>query len=354
MKKNAKILSLAVGAAIVAALILGAYVFSGKVQAQPEFQKGMCYTSWSKDGYNTAKSDKSLEKVKSINTEWAAILATWYQDSCFATKIFPTTNTPSDESVKRAVERAHSLGMKAMVKPHLDIISTDEGGWRGEIACVREPDWKKWFESYKKFILHYAKIAEDTKAEMFCIGTELTSTTTPEHTDAWRDIISAIRKVYKGKLTYAANWSEEYLHIRFWDALDYAGIDAYFPLSSKDDPTYEDLMKGWERWVPEIETWQATINKPVIFPEVGYHSATGAARHPWQHELGMGVDMELQVTCYKALVDTFWGKDWFYGLYWWNWGTDVRMGGKSNRDFTPQNKPAQDYIKKSFGEKSPR
>ncbi|MBL7157399.1 MAG: hypothetical protein ISS92_04465 [Candidatus Omnitrophica bacterium] len=354
MNKNAKVLSLAVGVAILAALLLAVYVFSGKSFVQPEFQKGMCYTTWSQNAYNTKKSDASLEKIKSINTEWASVLTTWYQDTCFATKIYSTSNTPSDESIKRAIDKVHSLGMKAMIKPHLDLVSTDEGGWRGEISCMREPDWKKWFESYKKFVLHYAKIAQKTNAEMLCIGTELASTTTAEHTEAWKDVISSIRKVYKGKLTYAANWSEEYLQIRFWDVLDYAGIDAYFPLSSKSEPTYEDLMEGWKRWVPEIEEWQATIDKPVIFPEVGYHSASGAARHPWQHELGMGVNMELQVLCYRALVDTFWGKEWFYGPYWWDWGTDVRMGGEQNRGFTPQNKPAQDYVKELYGEKAPR
>ena len=51
------------------------------------------------------------------------------------------------------------------------------------------------------------------------------------------------------------------------------------------------------------------------------------------------------------MVDTFWERDWFYGIYWWNWGTDVRMGGKSNRGFTPQNKPAEEYIAELYKRK---
>jgi len=318
---------------------------------EAEFQKGMCYTSWNKLAYKSPRSDKSLEKLKSINTEWVAILTTWYQDNCFAREIFATSDTPSDEGLKEAIEKAHELGMKVMVKPHLDLLSTEQGGWRGEIACVREPDWDIWFKSYKDFILHYAEIAEETNSEMLCIGTELTAVTMGNNTQRWLDLIKEVREVYKGNLIYAANWNEEYLQIQFWHALDYAGIDAYFPLSNKDKPSYKELMEAWKRWLPEIQDWQEKVNMPIIFPEVGYRSSVGAAKQPWDHSPGPQVDLELQKNCYKALVDTFWDKNWFYGIYWWNWGTDVRMGGKTNRGFTPQNKPAQDYIEKLYRRK---
>ncbi|MEE9500124.1 MAG: hypothetical protein V3V42_02400, partial [Candidatus Omnitrophota bacterium] len=161
--------------------------FIARKQFQPVFQKGMCYTTWNKTAYGTAGSDKSLEKLSGLNVGWVAILATWYQDDCFSTKIFPTGKTPSDESVKRAIMKAHSLGMKVMLKPHLDILSTDYGSWRGEIASVKESDWQVWFESYRNFMLHYAKIAEETDVEILCIGTELTSATAT-NTDMWRGL----------------------------------------------------------------------------------------------------------------------------------------------------------------------
>jgi hypothetical protein len=316
--------------------------FVGRERFTPVFQKGMCYTTWSKNAYNTKKSADSLKRLRDINVTWVAILSTWYQDHCFATKIFPTGKTPSDESVTKAITDAHALGLKVVLKPHLDLISTEYGGWRGEITCTSEPDWDRWFASYRDFILHYAKMAQKQGVEMYCIGTELTEATT--HTAQWKELIRAVRAVYKGDLTYAANWSDEYLHIRFWDDLDYAGIDAYFPLANKDKPTYEELMEAWIPWAGEIEQWQKTVNKPVIFPEVGYRSSLGTARQPWEHVPGPKVDVELQKECYRAMVDTFWNKEWFYGVYWWNWGTDKRMGGKHNRGFTPQNKPVEGYV----------
>ena len=61
--------------------------------------------------------------------------------------------------------------------------------------------------SYKDYILTYAKAAEELNAEMLCIGTELEQFVI-ERPNFWKKLIREIRNVYKGKLTYAANWDE--------------------------------------------------------------------------------------------------------------------------------------------------
>ncbi len=338
---------------------------AGCAPAKPkyEFQKGMCYVTWSKDRYASMASDESLKALAKTGTKWVAIVPTWYQEKCHTTTIFSTQSSPTDESVIHAISTAHSLGMKVMLKPHLDLIDLSSGSWRGDIACISESDWRDWFNSYRDFILHYAKLAQDNKVEMLCIGTELTSIAMIRE-DMWKNVvIKPTREVYKGPLTYAANWNTEFRHINFWDALDYVGIDAYFPLSDdKERPSLEEIKQGWQQWVKDLETFQAKVNKPIIFPEVGYYSAKGTAIKPWEEPQRAEIDLQLQADCYEALLDTFWNKDWFYGVYWWKWGTNVRFGGKNNRGYSMQNKPAQDVVtkwyrkspskkKKLFGEK---
>ena len=242
LNKN-KILTLIGTAVLFSAFVIFAArtAWCAAAKGKYEWQKGMCYTTWSKERYSSRQSDESLEALAKTGTKWVSILTTWYQEKCYTTKIFPTEKSPSDESLIHAINKAHSLGMKVMLKPHLDIIDTSEGSWRGEIACISEPDWNAWFESYRDFILHYAKIAQENKVEIFCIGTELTSVATIRG-DMWKGIvIKPVRNVYKGPLTYAANWNVEYMHVSFWDEMDYLGIDAYFPLSEKDKPTPKDL-----------------------------------------------------------------------------------------------------------------
>jgi len=318
-----------------------------------EFQNGMCYVTWNKDRYLSEGSDASLEEMARTGTEWVALTINWYQDKCYTTSIFSTEKTPSDLSLIHAIDKIHSLGMKVLLKPHLDLLDTSGGSWRGEIACARDTDWDAWFDSYGDFITHYARMAQEHDVELFCIGTELTSVATIKESLWKTKVIKPVRDVYKGPLTYAANWNEEYTHVKFWDEMDYVGIDAYFPLSEKDSPSLDELREGWKHWVEEIEAFQAKVNKPIIFPEVGYCSAKGTAKMPWEDLQRGDVDLRLQADCYQTLLEAFWDKDWFYGVYWWRWGTDVKFGGPLNRGYSLQNKPAEHIIREWYSKPTP-
>ena len=336
---------------VAAALVIAALGFAGTNLLKPnspvEFQKGFCYVAWTKNGYQNTNSVESMEQMAALGTNWTCLVTTWFQDRIDSTDIHPSrSKTPSDESLRFAIRKMGELNIKVTLKPHLDIIQS-EGRWRGEIGFTNPADWQAWFASYADFVLHYARLAQEEDVQMLCIGTELT-TATLSHPELWRELIKKIRGVYSGKLTYAANWSDEFSDIAFWDQLDYAGIDSYFPLVASDNPTEEQLKSVWQDWLKMIEPWQKRINKPVIFTEIVYKSAVGSADEPWAHSPAGSVDLELQSNCYQALLATFYDKPWFYGLYWWYWGANPEMGGKFHRGFTPQNKPAQEVVKEWY------
>jgi len=336
---------------IAAAAIFGPKFFRpGKAVAG--FQKGVGYVTWSKDSYLTPGSDQSLAEIKELGADWVSILVTWYQTNIRSGDIQKTENTPSDEAVTHAIQEAHKLGLKVMLKLHLDLLDKSDASWRGEIGCLKEADWDEWFRKYTDYVMYYVDIANKEKAEMICIGTELSTVATVKGY-LWREIIKKVRKNYSGLLTYAAHW-DRYLDIRFWDMLDYIGINAYFPLTVKMVPTYEELKAEWTKWVEEIEAFQQKTGKPVLFPEAGCSSADGAAIRPWEHVSRREVNVKLQADFYRALLDVFWEKEWFYGLYWWCWGTNVHMGGEHNRGFTPQNKPAEQVVKEWYAKPDPR
>lgn len=340
---------------IIAAILFLALSLTGDsypAARKSEFQKGMNYVTFSKERLSTNDSDASLKALSRTGVRWVAIIVTWYQESCSSTSIFPTKMSPSDESVIHAIDTIHSLGMRVMLKPHIELVDTSGGSWRGEISCAKD-DWDAWFDSYAMFVTHYAKIAQEHKVEIFCVGTELTSVAVMKKSSWKEKIIGPARGIYGGPLIYAANWDEEYRNVVFWDDMDYIGIDAYFPLSDKDRPTYDEIVKGWEEWAKDIEEFQARVDKPIVFTEAGYCSAPGTTKIPWEEVAKGGVDMQLQADCYRALLETFWKKRWFYGVYWWKWGTSVKFGGPSNRGFTPQNKTAQDVIKKWYNKSVP-
>ncbi len=280
--------------------------------AAGEFHRGVNFTSYNEVDLALKESDAMLEYLKTINVGHVCMIVTWYQETLESMTMTPDPQggrTPRDEALGHAINKAHSLGLKVMLKPHVDIQS---GEFRGDI-----PGEEEWFKNYEDFILKYAKFAAKFNVELFCIGTELSGTPT-KWEPQWRKVIKDVRGVYKGPITYAANW-DEYKYVPFWNDLDYMGIDAYFPLTNKNDPTKEELIQAWEREAKQIEEFlkKKGINKPVIFTEAGYASADGANKRPWE-VTSKSEDQREQADCLDALMAVMSNRVWFSGLYVWN------------------------------------
>jgi len=281
-----------------------------------EFQRGVNYTSWDVEELLSDNSDFSLIYLSELGVGHLALMAVYYQDTAVSNVIYADPEkTVSDESLGRAINVIHALGMKVMLKPHVDLIDED--------ARVNIIPSDAWFASYKSFILHYAELAAKYNVEMLCIGTELSNTTTTRWTDKWLDIIKAVKEVYKGPLTYAANW-DEYETVSFWPELDYIGMDAYFPLTNKVNPTKEELIAGWQKNADALENWLKTsgLNKPIIFTEIGYDTIEGSNKQPWRILPTLSTYKESQdeqANCLESLFEVLSKRSWFKGFYWWNY-----------------------------------
>lgn len=260
----------------------------------------------------------------------------------------------SDRGVGATARMARKFGIRTLLKPHVWLNQVREGRWRGEIAMENEEDWTTWFTSYEAFIMHYAELAARSDIEALCIGTELHGTVHRER--EWRELIAKIGAVYDGPLIYAANWHDEFEDVPFWDALDYIGIQAYFPLVDNHSPTVKELRAGWDRHMPSIEGVHQRYDKPILITEIGYHSATDAAIKPWEWDADNTSpyyeDVQTQVNAYEAFFATFWDKPWFAGAYIWKWFPDHTFtGGIYDEEFTPQNKPAEDVMRRWYTRK---
>ncbi|MEM9216605.1 MAG: glycoside hydrolase TIM-barrel-like domain-containing protein [Cyanobacteria bacterium P01_F01_bin.150] len=264
----------------------------------------------------------------------------------------------TDEGLTVTTDIAHSLNIHTLLKPHIWLTNASESKWRTDIEMQSEDDWQRWFADYRAFILHYARFAQAHNIEVLCIGTELQTTAVQREAD-WRSLIAEIRQIYQGQLTYAANWYKAFEEIRFWDALDFIGIQAYFPLADYENPTLADLKAGWQRHIPSIEAVYQRYKKPVLFTELGYRSEENAAIAPWEWpdwgeelrptRLATPEGLTTQSKCYEAFFQTVWPKDWFAGVYFWKWFPTLRPdAAKIGRGFTPQNKPAEEVMGKWY------
>jgi hypothetical protein len=274
-----------------------------------------------------------------------SVLVTQYMDSPGSAVIHPVLGkTHSDEEIRELLGLLRERGIRIAFKPHVDIV---DGTWRGMISHATQQDKEQWFAAYTKFVVHYAALCEEYGVEMFVVGTEFESLVGAENRLLWEGVIAAVRSVFSGTLTYAANW-DGYGNVCFFDLLDIAGVDAYFPLSDKSDPTFEELKAGWENyawqgtthnWLAEIRAFQQQINKPILFSEIGYRSSDYAARAPWDYEEERPINLALQQRCYQAFNEVFKQEEWFAGSLVWIGQPYKDDGGLLDSSFSPLNKP---------------
>lgn len=153
----------------------------------------------------------------------------------------------SDEGLASTARFARALGIRTLLKPHLWLRG---GEWVGEIEMRSEEDWRTWFRSYEAFILHYARLAEREGMEGLAVGSELPKAS--RRTSDWRRVIARVREVYRGPLTYCANWHEAE-GVAFWEALDYVGVQAYYPLRVPARPAAGEIRAAWSPVVARLE-----------------------------------------------------------------------------------------------------
>jgi hypothetical protein len=257
----------------------------------------------------------------------------------------------SDAGLAATARLARERGVKTLLKPHLWLRQPRPGQWLDAVAMRSEADWQRWFGDYRAFLLHYARLAEREGMEALAVGTELHQAAAGREAD-WRRLIAEVRQVYGGRLTYCANWHREYEEVRFWDALDFIGVQAYFPLSAGPQPTLEELLRGWQEHLPALERLARRAGKPIVFTEIGYKSTPDSTVRPWewpQRGATPPVDAETQARAYEAFFRTFWHRPWFAGVYFWKWypkarGDEARLAA----DFSPQGKPAEQVLARWF------
>lgn len=312
---------------------------------ESEFQKGMAFPTWIADQYGTLASDESLSiLVQTTCTEWVQLVPTWYQNDRYSNRMFPDyeRQTATMESLKHAIQTSHTLGLKVMIKPHVDALS---GDWRG---TFQPEDPEAWFNYYTDMMMAFALIAENQDVEILSIGCEFVELTTAEYSPDWREVIQTVRNVYEGPLVYAANWGREALQVEFWDDLDLIGIDSYFELTNKTDPDLDELLAAWAPYLVQIESIHQTWQKPILLTEIGYRSIDGANMRPWDWASHGELDLSEQALCYQSVIRAFGEKSWFHGIYWWNWEPDISLGGPTDRGYTPFGKPAERVLKEWY------
>ena len=296
----------------------------------------------------------ALAPVRTMGSEWVAIVPYGFcrkGDPHF----FFSQNRPKEESKKygqwwgetpagvaETARMARKQGLKIMLKPHVWM----QGGSHLDLEFTTEADWQTFEHDYAQYVLYFAKVADSLNVDLYCITTELDRFAIARPA-FWSSLIGQVKQIYRGKLTYAANW-DRYERIPFWSQLDYVGVDAYFPLSEAREPSVQTLVRGWKQHLKPLAALSNQYQKPILFTEFGYRSCDHTARRPWESETDCVPNEMAQTNAYAALTEAVWPQPWFAGGFAWKWFMETDLRHRERDQYSPQGKPAEKVLMKGW------
>src|SRR5207253_5796974 len=298
------------------------------------FQAGVTVLAFGNDPDFAAKSRAVLDRIASLGADTVRLDFPLIQSSWTSTDVHSdTAQTPSDTMIATFVREAHRRGFTVMLRPLLDEATLQPAGkWRGTIS---PSDANAWFANYGAAINRYASLAQANHVEIFDIGTELVSL--EGATSQWSALVGSVRGVYHGQVTYSANWSQPF--VGFASALDFVGIDAFFPLDAPTDASADQLGRAWQQWLPQLDQVGRRAGKPVVVTELGTTSETASFREPWVWKHDTGLSLDAQTRYYAASCRAL--KSRVGGIYWWDFLLDPPTTPSTDPGFVPEGKPAE-------------
>ena len=321
-----------------------------RINGKP-FMKGMTFAHEGYlvyNGYGSGLAQASIQQLRDHHVNSIAIVP--YSGMRDPKKPAPfhmehSARSENDASVVFSHFSAKSLNMYSLLKPQIWV----GGHWPGDIEMKSNEEWETFFEHYRRWIRHYALLAEIHQMDMLCIGVEFLKATIQRPED-WRRLIKDMRQIYKGPVTYAANWGEEIEKLSFADELDFIGLNCYYPLSHDENASEQDLKKGFRQTVEKIAKISKHNQKEVIFTEIGFRSI----KQPWvqPHERA-GEDAwyteQDQAICYEIVLEEIKRQPWCKGIFWWKWPSYFDYYKAEPLSFTPNGKKAANVLKHFYG-----
>lgn len=270
--------------------------------------------------FSAPEAEDSLRQLRATGCEWISLCFGSRMDTLQSSEIAFGNREQSmvtDEEIRWAIETAHRLGFQVMMKPMVELRT---GEWRSGISHRDQSGREAWWRSFEDFLLHYGRLAAETNCALYCLGCEMGST--EGEIDRWRQVISRVRTIYGGSLTYNCN-HDRVDKVSWWDAVDLISISAYYSVG-KAGASVQDMREAWHSVRERIAAISSRFRKQVFFAEIGVMSSRGNSASPAAVEVSE-YDGDEQAAFYEAAFQEFWNRPWFAGYFWWKWDALLQL-----------------------------
>jgi hypothetical protein len=302
-------------------------------------------------GYGSAASARAMAEIFRMGATWVSITPYGRVFDLAPTGIdwsFEARFEDNRRAVLSAMRQAHAQGLRVLLVPHLWV---ENGRWRGEIDPGSDEAWSTWAAAYRAFLLAWTEVAREGAADMLSVGVELGSWLTGRHAPSFFPILTDVRRIFSGPLTYSANW-DDVDDTAIVGALDVVGINAFYPLAERGGASVPELMQGGRRVAERVRRLGATFRKPVLFTELGYTTRPDPAVRPWEWPDGMKevhVDEVAQAQAYLALLAPLLDEPSFLGFFVWRVYADPDdVSQEAEWGFSPRGKLAELVVRDAY------
>ena len=294
--------------------------------ARPEFEAGIVYPEWSQTSYGPEDTAwlSSLPAIQSqTGARWIEMPVLFTQPDPTSTQVTTGVGTPTVESVVYGIRAARALGLNVFIVP---LFSVDvQGAWAASIQFSSVALEQQWFDNFWHTYQPYVVAAQVAGAQQVSIGTEEAWLQEYASTSLWNTLISRVRSVFSGTITYDENWSSLGDPIPGWFSnpdLAMIGISEYIPIiSQRARLDLADMVPLWRNRVKLLlDSLSMQINKPVIISEIGYRNSADTLYNPWYPESTVSPpDPAEQATACEAALTNVIPDPHIAGIFFWGW-----------------------------------
>lgn len=297
-------------------------------------------------GYGTRTARQTLQRLRQLGVNTIGFLVEGRMATLESDDIEGPTRAERDALLHGLID-ANALGFATVLVPHLVL---GDGQWRGLIrfdATDERARWERranWWRAYGRFIDQVTDIAATSGTTVLSLGVELKGLSAdPGTRDEMDSIAKRARQTFDGLLTYNANWDEAEA-VGFWDVVDVAGVNGYYPLLPEPE-------RGAETIARRLAALGRQAKREVLVLEVGFRSSPLSHVRPWEwpSDVKPIVDDQAQARALAAVLAHWLPVPEVRGVLIWVVPTDPDDPASEPRHgFNPMNKPAETVIQRAF------
>lgn len=241
----------------------------------------VAFTDYGRAAYSEAglKKYREFEKATGLNT--LDILFTCYTENETSHNIdCKSDDSPYWSRVESVISQAKKDGKEVTLRFYVDLRN---GKWR---AFWKPKKKLQAFNQLEKHLTYIAEKAATLNVDNLFIGSELEGLTIKGNLIHWITLIGKIKRVYRGKILYAANGNinkrkiPEYQWVPFWSLLNSIAINYYPP---NEGPVKERTLRiHHKRKLGLLKKFASEKQQKLIISEVGFPLAAEGLKKPYE------------------------------------------------------------------------